>query len=69
MIVGHARAACGVKRVRRIADHVTRQREHAFVNDDDGDFAVRDRLAAIVGDGDIDLCFAAGREFFPPDRR
>jgi hypothetical protein len=64
MMVGHARAASGVKRVGGIADDVTRQREHALVNDDDGDFAVRNRFAAMVGDGNIDLCLATGRERF-----
>ena len=64
MIIRRPVAACRVKRAHRIADRVSRQCKHAFVNDDNGDFAVRDRFAAIVFDSDVDLCLAAGSERF-----
>ena len=64
MIIGCPRSASGVKRVHRVADRISRESEHALIDDDDGDFAIGDRFASAVLDLDINFRLAAGCECF-----
>ena len=63
MIIRHPCTSCGVERVHRIADRVPRQCEYTFVDNDDGDLAIRDGLAANIFTSTLTFVSAPVRAF------